>query len=143
MHHLNIVPQCHYWSFWFEFPNIQNKNFATFPLGQKKILFDCPHRTDPDFENLKKGFFFFFLFYFTKEYWPCFKKFLKKFCFVLFWHFCILKREEDCVLEVCIKHATCFKYTICILHQHIRCVWCLEHLLRDKCIHALGVYCHL
>ena len=105
--------------------------------AKKKILFDCPHPTEPDFENL---FIFFFLFYCTKEYRPCFWKFLK---FFLFWNFCILKHEKDCVLEVCIKHVTCFKCTICILHQHLRCVWCLEHLLRDKCIHALGVYCHL
>ena len=26
----------------------------------------------------------------------------------------MLKREKDCVLEVCIKHVTCFKCTICI-----------------------------
>ena len=33
------------------------------------------------------------------------------FFFFFFWNFCILKREKDCVLEVCIKHVTCFKCT--------------------------------
>ena len=96
-------------------------------LGQK-MLFDCPHPTDPDFENLESVFFFFFflsffLFHCTKEYWPYFCNSWKGFfvCFVFvfvfsffslnFEIFCILKREKDCVLEVCIKHVTCFKGT--------------------------------
>ena len=57
-------------------------------LGQKKkILFDCP--TDSEFENLKKRFLFiiFFSIYYTKEYWPCFWKLLKKVFFFFFFFF--------------------------------------------------------
>ena len=107
--------------------------------AKKKILFDCPHLTNPDFENLKKGFFSKFYFTVQKNTDPAFGNSWKRFfffyfiyLFFLFWNVCILKREKDCVLEVCTKHVTCFKCTICILHQHLRCVWCLEHLLRDN-----------
>ena len=102
-----------------------------FYVTPQKII-DCPHSTDSDFENLRKGYFFFC----TKEYWPYFWKFLKKvFLICLFWNFCILKRDKYCVLEVCIKHVTCFKCTNMYFTSTFKHTF-LEHL--DKCMHAFG-----
>ena len=77
--------------------------WSCFAFRPKNKLFACPHPTDPDFENLKKVFFFYLLY---KRILTLFLEIPEKVFFLLlqFLNTEMSKRlcVEVCVLEVCV-----------------------------------------
>ena len=79
-------------------PNLEIFSSQAPPLSEASISSQAPHFGNPGCTPLPAFGNSWFLIFF------------------LFWNFCILKHKKDHVLEVCIKHVTCFICTICILH---------------------------